>query len=325
MNVPRLPTNVMTASPAATELEIELGEVKISERSSTVGHDAEARVSRDSGAVSCSPTDTSAPASASSSPNAVVTTPAVGRLSSGRLSSGRLSSECDDAAPSTRLERLARSANILLEDVKLERAADSEPHGTRLFRRTCLWSAAYIAFSVVLGLFLFSYFYADSNLVAAEIVFDSDIDGATSTASVIKGLFKANKIGLRCPCSKTNLPIVDIGSTPTVHNHFTPLCRAMQTLKMLPGLETANQLGVAATIESLCTLLSKITDIDLEQMKSTVIKTLVATDEAGLRDALQSKVEEQRTAYRRGFALAYSVMSTTKALDNQVLFQNIYG
>ena len=320
MNIPRLPTNVMTASPAATELEIELGEVKISERSSTVGHDAEARVSRDSGAVSCSPTDTSAPASASSSPNAVVTTPAVGRLSSGRLSSGRLSSECDDAAPSTRLERLARSANILLEDVKLERAADSEPHGTRLFRRTCLWSAAYIAFSVVLGLFLFSYFYADSNLVAAEIATPT-----ASAASVIKGLFKANKIGLRCPCSKTNLPIVDIGSTPTVHNHFTPLCRAMQTLKTLPGLETANQLGVAATIESLCTLLSKITDIDLEQMKSTVIKTLVATDEAGLRDALQSKVEEQRTAYRRGFALAYSVMSTTKALDNQVLFQNIYG
>ena len=314
--------NAMTASPAAIELEIELGEAKVS----TVGHEgqhAEARVSRDSGAVSCSPTDTSASASASSSPNAVGTTPqsdsSTAKIKTDRLLSSRLSSGCDDALPpTTRLERLARSANILLEDVKLEHAADHEPHGTRLFRRTCLCSVAYIAFSFVLGIALFSYFYADSNLVAAEI--------KTPTATVIKGLFDANKIGLRCPCSKTNLPIVDIGSTPTSHNHFAPLCTAMKMIITLnPGFAKVSDSGIAATIKSLCTVLTDITGMDLEQMKSTAIKTLVATDEAGLRDAVQSKVEEQRTAYRRGFALAYSMISTTKTLDYQGLFTNIYG
>ena len=318
--------NAMTASPAAIELEIELGEAKVS----TVGHEgqhAEARVSRDSGAVSCSPTDTSASASASSSPNAVGTTPqsdsSTAKIKTDRLLSSRLSSGCDDALPpTTRLERLARSANILLEDVKLEHAADHEPHGTRLFRRTCLCSVAYIAFSCVLGIALFSYFYADSNLVAAEI--------KTPTATVIKGLFDANKIGLRCPCSKTNLPIVDI-ATLTSHNHFAPLCAAMKMITTLPAgsanvaTPRGSNSGIAATIKSLCTVLTDITGMDLEQMKSTAIKTLVATDEAGLRDAVQSKVEEQRTAYRRGFALAYSMISTTKTLDYQGLFTNIYG
>jgi len=71
----------------------------------------------------------------------------------------------DSPSFGSRLEQLTRSANILLEDVALEQASDRIGHNTQLFRRTCIWSLAYLVFSVVLGVTVFAYFFTESNLV----------------------------------------------------------------------------------------------------------------------------------------------------------------
>ena len=70
-----------------------------------------------------------------------------------RAPSSRLEGKVAHASGS-RLGRLVRMGNILLEDATLESAGDHVPHSTFLFRRTCLWSVLYLVFCLLLSLAL---------------------------------------------------------------------------------------------------------------------------------------------------------------------------
>ena len=139
-------------------------------------------------------------------------------------------------------------------------------------------------------------------------------------ASEIADLFLTNKIGLRCPCTHTNLAIKHM-ATFQHHSHVAPFCEIISKVALSSTLAVAIPNFVSETVGTLCDMVDGITEADLSQMKNTVIRTLVATDEVGLRDTVQRNLDGQQTAYRRAFTLANSIVDTKKRLDDKDTFK----
>ena len=231
-----------------------------------------------------------------------------------RAPSSRLEGKVAHASGS-RLGRLVRMGNILLEDATLESAGDHVPHSTFLFRRTCLWSVLYLVFCLLLSLALFSYFYASESLVAVEV--------RSPTASDIERDF--NKTSFRCPCTRTMIPLRQF-ATFRVTNSVRSLCEAVQLPLLRQYTDSGGQLQrILVITDTLCDMVDTIATADLAQLKDTVVQTLVAADKAGLQDLVQRRLDDQKIAYRRAFTLVNSVVSTTKSLDNQEMYQTVHN
>ena len=105
------------------------------------------------------------------------------------------------------------------------------------------------------------------------------------------------------------------------HSHVAPFCEIISKVALSSILAEAIPTFVSETVGTLCDMVGGITEADLSQMKNTVIRTLVATDEVGLRDTVQRNLDGQQTAYRRAFTLANSIVVTKKKLDDKDTFK----